>query len=396
MAPPCRRIGPRVRSISVPESWAISGRTCISTWPARAGGPGWSGRCARRCGPGGCAPAPGCRRPGRWPRDLRIARNTVAEPYGQLVAEGWLTARQGSGTGVAERVAPPADRAAPAPPGRGRAGTATTAPGSPDLSSFPRAGVAGGQPRGRWRRRPRTRYGYGDPRGRPELRRALADYLARARGVHADAERIVVCSGFTQALGLLCEVLRAGGARDAGDRGVGASRPPARSSPPAGCGCRRAGRRARRRAGPADADVRAADPGAPVPDRACALAARRRRTALRWASDRRRWSIEDDYDGEFRYDRHPVGALQALAPGPGRVRGDREQDARPGAAAGLAGAAGAPGRRRGRGQGAGRPADRRAGAAGDGGVHRPRAATTGTCAGAGWRTGGAGTGWWRR
>src|SRR5258707_6791068 len=44
--------------------------------------------------------------------DLGIARNTVADAYNQLVAEGWLTARQGSGTGVAgiaaELVAPPA------------------------------------------------------------------------------------------------------------------------------------------------------------------------------------------------------------------------------------------------------------------------------------------------
>ena len=33
--------------------------------------------------------------------DLGIARNTVADAYGQLVAEGWLTAQQGSGTRVA-------------------------------------------------------------------------------------------------------------------------------------------------------------------------------------------------------------------------------------------------------------------------------------------------------
>src|SRR3954452_797138 len=39
-------------------------------------------------------------------KDLGIARNTVADAYGQLVAEGWLTARQGSGTVVANRVLP--------------------------------------------------------------------------------------------------------------------------------------------------------------------------------------------------------------------------------------------------------------------------------------------------
>src|ERR1700722_15042577 len=41
-------------------------------------------------------------------RDLGIARNTVIDAYGQLVAEGWLAARHGSGTWVAERTAPPA------------------------------------------------------------------------------------------------------------------------------------------------------------------------------------------------------------------------------------------------------------------------------------------------
>jgi GntR family transcriptional regulator/MocR family aminotransferase len=38
--------------------------------------------------------------------DLGVARNTVADAYGQLVAEGWLTARQGSGTHVAEQGPP--------------------------------------------------------------------------------------------------------------------------------------------------------------------------------------------------------------------------------------------------------------------------------------------------
>ena len=49
--------------------------------------------------------------------------------------------------------------------------------------------------------------GYADPRGRPELRAALAGYLARARGVQADPDRIVICAGFTQGLALLSQVL---------------------------------------------------------------------------------------------------------------------------------------------------------------------------------------------
>ncbi|MYW33827.1 winged helix-turn-helix domain-containing protein, partial [Streptomyces sp. SID2119] len=38
--------------------------------------------------------------------DLGLARNTVADAYAELVAEGWLAARQGSGTRVAGRAAP--------------------------------------------------------------------------------------------------------------------------------------------------------------------------------------------------------------------------------------------------------------------------------------------------
>jgi GntR family transcriptional regulator / MocR family aminotransferase len=69
--------------------------------------------------------------------DLGIARNTVAEVYGQLVAEGWLTARTGSGTSVAER------RATDPPAGAAARSAAVVPrydlrPGVPDLSAFPR------------------------------------------------------------------------------------------------------------------------------------------------------------------------------------------------------------------------------------------------------------------
>src|SRR5436190_4082304 len=83
--------------------------------------------------------APGVRLPSsrQLARDLGLARNTVAEAYGQLVAEGWLTARQGSGTRVAAR-----------PGGTRRDVGSTTVPrpprhdlrpGVPDLAAFPAA-----------------------------------------------------------------------------------------------------------------------------------------------------------------------------------------------------------------------------------------------------------------
>ncbi|MGV9630555.1 GntR family transcriptional regulator, partial [Streptomyces sp. NPDC003487] len=60
--------------------------------------------------------APGTRLPSSrsLAADLGIARNTVADAYADLVAEGWLTARQGSGTRVAEGAVPqPPQRPAP-------------------------------------------------------------------------------------------------------------------------------------------------------------------------------------------------------------------------------------------------------------------------------------------
>ena len=147
--------------------------------------------------------------------NLGIARNTVAEVYSQLVAEGWLTAQTGAGTPVAPRRAPAPGAAVAARP-------AEPAPrydlraGVPDLSAFPRRA-----------------------------------WLATARKVLAAAP----------------------------DHG------------------RRGGRGA-------------ADPGASIP------AGRDAASAAPPGGGRlgRGGVIEDDYDGEFRYDRQPVGALQTLAP----------------------------------------------------------------------------------
>src|SRR5262249_60982844 len=70
--------------------------------------------------------------------DLGIARNTVADCYAQLVAEGWLTARQGSGTRVAERVpSPPPAAVGPAPAAAHRIRYDLRLE-VPDVSAFPR------------------------------------------------------------------------------------------------------------------------------------------------------------------------------------------------------------------------------------------------------------------
>ncbi|MEU1704578.1 PLP-dependent aminotransferase family protein [Streptomyces sp. NPDC005706] len=196
--------------------------------------------------------APGTRLPSSrsLAGDLGIARNTVAEAYADLVAEGWLTARQGSGTRVAERaVIPPAvDAPRRRPPGRP---AYSLVPGTPDLAAFPRTEWLKAARRA-LATAPFDALGYGDPRGRPELRTALAGYLARVRGVRADPGTIMITAGFSHALRVLGTLLRARGVRS---------------------------------------------------------------VAVEWARRTGALVLEDDYDGEFRYDRQPVGALQGLDPG---------------------------------------------------------------------------------
>ncbi|MGW7530546.1 aminotransferase class I/II-fold pyridoxal phosphate-dependent enzyme, partial [Streptomyces sp. NPDC054783] len=154
--------------------------------------------------------APGSRLPASRSlcADLGVSRHTVVEAYAELVAEGWLTAQQGSGTRVATRVephrpAPDALRARPDEPPR-RYGLWT---GAPDLATFPRTQWLT-MARRALTAAPHDAFGYGDARGRMELRTALADYLARARGVYAEPERIVICSGFYHGLALMAQALR--------------------------------------------------------------------------------------------------------------------------------------------------------------------------------------------
>src|SRR5262245_11042627 len=69
-------------------------------------------------------------------QDLGVSRGTIVDAYAQLVAEGWLTSRHGSGTRVAGR-AQPARRPGP-PTTSPRIWVADFLPGRSDLGSFPR------------------------------------------------------------------------------------------------------------------------------------------------------------------------------------------------------------------------------------------------------------------
>ncbi|MFF8969591.1 PLP-dependent aminotransferase family protein [Streptomyces sp. NPDC014995] len=269
--------------------------------------------------------APGTRLPSSrtLAADLGIARNTVADAYADLVAEGWLTARQGSGTRVAMgasptpsgqrgRTAVPPDGPAPRPRTPARPAH-DLRPGFPDLSSFPRTQWAKATRRA-LDAAPYDAFGYGDPRGRPELRTALAGYLSRARGVRADPERIAVCAGFAHGLTMLGTALRARGVRTVAVESYGLDAHWSLLN------------RSGLRTVPLPFDHLGTDP-APLTDEGAVLLTPahqfpmgvplhrdRRAAVVDWARRTGGLVLEDDYDGEFRYDRQPVGALQGLDP----------------------------------------------------------------------------------
>ena len=237
--------------------------------------------------------------------DLGIARNTVAEAYAQLVAEGWLVARQGSGTWVAERAG--AEAAEPAREQVEATVRFDLRPGVPDLGAFPRAAWLAAARRA-LAVAPDAALGYGDPRGVPELREQLAGYLARVRRVLVQPSGIVVCAGFGEALRLLCAVLAGRGARTVAVEAFG----------------HRLHRDLIAASGLAVTSIAVDDRGAVVDELADAVLltpAHQFPLGVALDPERRRQAagsgalvLEDDYDGEFRYDRQAVGAMQALSP----------------------------------------------------------------------------------
>ncbi|MFI7576037.1 PLP-dependent aminotransferase family protein [Micromonospora sp. NPDC049497] len=262
--------------------------------------------------------------------DLGVSRGVVVEAYQRMAEEGHVAGRGRAGTVVvAAPPAPPTIPAAappPAPtfppaPGTDVFDAVRTAParidltpGVPDLAAFPRAD---------WLRAERTvlrhlaasDFGYGDPCGAPALRRAVAAWLARSRGIAVDPAEVIVTTGVSQALGLLAQALRPAGVtcvgvEDPGSLGV---RQHLNNwhvdTPPVAVDA--AGLRVDELvAGGLPAVM--LTPAHQFPtgvvldgERRCQLVAWARAGGL---------VIEDDYDAEHRYDRPPVPALRAQVP----------------------------------------------------------------------------------
>lgn len=243
---------------------------------------------------------------------LGVARGVVVEAYEQLLAEGYLASRPGGSTRVA-RVPTPERR--PVPVTTHPRFVFDFRPGRPDLDEFPRAA---------WLRSvrrvlneaPAQRLGYLDGRGMPELRAALAAYLNRARGTCTVADDLLVSTGFAQGIHLLATALRATGARR-----IGVEDPwhPEYRDMIASTGLEVVGiplDDAGIRVDVLDdarVDAVVVTPAHQFPT-GSVLPPERRAALIDWADRHDATIIEDDYDGEFRYDREPIGAMQGLCP----------------------------------------------------------------------------------
>jgi GntR family transcriptional regulator/MocR family aminotransferase len=244
-------------------------------------------------------------------RQLGVARGVVVEAYAQLAAEGYLRTRQGAPTRVAPVASqPPASRRRPhvAPPPRYDLRASV-----PDLTAFPRKAWLAAERRA-LARLPHSALDYPETSGSQRLRDALASYLGRSRGLVADPARIVITSGTLQSVGLLAGVLA-----ECGIDRIAVEQPGfhihrallrRRGLTPLPVPVDRDGLVVERLP---DARAVLVTPAHQMPLGAV-LSAERRAALLDWAERHDSLVIEDDYDGEYRYDREPVGALQGLAP----------------------------------------------------------------------------------
>ncbi len=262
--------------------------------------------------------------------DLGISRLPVLSAYEQLLHEGYLVGRTGSGTFVSESV--PDDLLRPLRanarmtrngrrPTIGRAVSTgwnfPTVPfqvGLPALDLFPHAA---------WKKiivkqvnaeTPDSR-SYTDPAGLEDLRVSIAEHIRSARAVRCEANQVLIVPGSQAALRIAAAALLEPGDRVAIEepgyfgahralRSGGAELVPVRVD------AEGLNIDALRRRG---ARIRAAyvTPSHQYP-LGVTMSAPRRFALLEWAAEHKAWILEDDYDSEFRYISRPIGALQGI------------------------------------------------------------------------------------
>lgn len=241
----------------------------------------------------------------RLAADLSVSRSVVEQAFDQLLAEGWIEARRGSGTWVAGTTGPGAVRV-----------PARRTPAPPRRLVMMDAGTPWIDPRHEsvWRRAWREMSsatpppGYDDPRGLAPLRELIAERLGRTRGLVVDADAVRITGGTGAGLRHVLTVLTPGpvAIEDPGYRAAVAT-------------VRAFGREVR--------DIPALEPVTELSDCTAVyvtpahqhplgrvMPAADRLTLLATARRDGTVVIEDDYDSEFRYDVAPVPALATLDP----------------------------------------------------------------------------------
>jgi GntR family transcriptional regulator/MocR family aminotransferase len=255
---------------------------------------------------------------------LGVSRTVVTGAYAQLFAEGWVEGRHGSGTYVADGAPGRPDGGGTEPgarwePGAVAADRALAPAATPLIDLRPGIAWSEGIDRAAWRRAWRSAGanmtgGLPDPQGSSGLRAALTGYLRRSRGVQCSPGQLVVTRGVAGSLALI-----AGALLRPGDR-VGVEEPgyPAARAVFAAHGLRlvpcpvdSGGLRVD--ALPAGLRLVYATPAHQYP-LGGRLSVPRRRALTSWARANGALIVEDDYDGEFRYDVAPLPALFGLDP----------------------------------------------------------------------------------
>lgn len=148
---------------------------------------------------------------------LEVSRNVVVEAYEQLLAEGFIEGRQGSGTYVAEGAYLEQQQKKEFLSffemhhlKEETNDVIDFRSGLPALDMFPR-NTWGQIAKQVCADTSNSVFGYGYPEGRVELRHILSRYLKRTRGVHCHPDQLVITSGATQALSLITNLLLSSG-----------------------------------------------------------------------------------------------------------------------------------------------------------------------------------------
>ena len=261
-------------------------------------------------------------------KELDIGRNTVIAAYDQLLAEGYVHSRGGSGTWVAavgEKLVERLTRQEhplflskrgqmiASHPQKPRTNARfNLQPGFPDQTGFPFATWARLLARNA-RRRADDSLGYSEFAGHRRLREAISDYIGVARGVGCTAEQVIITTGAQAGLDLVSRILM--------DEGEWAW-----MEEPGYLGARSALMGGGARLTPLRVGGNGWDLSEPSPfprliyvtpscqwPRGRVMGMEQRIALLAIAERHDAWIIEDDYDGEFRFEGRPAPALRGIS-----------------------------------------------------------------------------------